>query len=386
MNLKEIETRETEIRELVKGELTVEQIDSFTAEVEALKIEREAIEKDLEVRAELIKATLDGEGFVIEEKKEDKKPMEIMDVKTVIQTPEYRNAFLKRLQGVELNDTEKRANEIALTNAGGVIPTQTQQYIFNKMVQIAPLLNEITLLRVNGNVTFAVEGTNNAAILHSENASITPSADTMVSVSLGGYEIVKLVRISASVRSMSIDAFEGWLGDMLAEALARKIEYYICVGDGNGMPKGVDKAQTWSDASNGVDWAGAVPTAAEIIELASYLPGGYARNAKWLINHKTFFAEVYSLRDDAKSPLVREVAGGYTIMGFPVLFSDYCPAGEIYFGDFKKVVGNLAADINVASSLDSGFQYNAIDFRGACVFDCDIAVGEAFVKGEATLA
>lgn len=384
MNLKDIETREAEIRELVKGELTTEQIDAFTSEVEALKTERQTIEKELETRQALINATLKGEGVVVEERKnEEHTPMEVKDI---IQTPEYRSAFLKKLQGIPLNEAEMRTGEIALANAGGVIPTATQQYIFKKMVEIAPLLNEITLLRVNGNVTFAVEGTNNAAALHTENGLITPAADTMVSVSLAGFEIVKLVRISASVRSMSIDSFEMWLGDMLAEALARKVEEYIIVGTGSSQPKGLDKANTWSDGSNGVDWSGAQPTAAEIIELASYLKGGYVRNAKWVVNWKTFMNDIYALRDDAKYPLVKEVNGGYTILNRPVLFSDYCPDGEIYFGDLKKVVANLAADIVVDSSKDSGFAYNAIDYRGACVFDCDIAIAEAFVKGEATLA
>ena len=53
------------------------------------------------------------------------------------------------------------------------------------------MLNEVTLLHVKGAVKFAIEDTNNAAAIHTENASITAAADTLTTVSLSGYEIVK---------------------------------------------------------------------------------------------------------------------------------------------------------------------------------------------------
>ena len=99
----------------------------------------------------------------------------------------------------------------------------TQERIFNKLKQHAPLLSEITLLQVPGNVTFAIEGTNNAAAKHAENDLISPAADTMLSVTLAGYEIVKVLRISKTVQAMAINAFESWLVDILGENIAAKI-------------------------------------------------------------------------------------------------------------------------------------------------------------------
>ena len=75
----------------------------------------------------------------------------------------------------------------------------------------------------------------------------------------------------------------------------------------------------------------------------------------------------------------------YYLLGKEVLFSDYVEDGDIFLGDFSKVVANLAQDIEVAASADSGFIYNSIDFRGSALFDCDIAIADAFVKGAATL-
>ena len=64
---------------------------------------------------------------------------------------------------------------------------------------------------MNGAVKFAIEGNVTSADTHAENANITASTDTLVEVELSTYEITKLVQISASVKTMTIPAFEAWL-------------------------------------------------------------------------------------------------------------------------------------------------------------------------------
>ena len=373
--LAEIEQRKLEIKELLESNAKDINLEELRSEIEALNAEKAQIEERKQIAEGITVGTIDAEK--IEKPVEERKMSELFNV----DTKEYRNAYLKNLMGKELNDVEKRS--IAAANV--VIPTDTYNTIFEKVTQMAPMLNEITLLNVAGNVTFAVEGVNNAAALHTENDLINGAQDTLVTVSLAGYEIVKLVRISATVKTMSISAFEGWLTKQLAENVAKVIENYIINGTGNSQPKGIEKAQEWSDGTNAVDYAGSKPTAAEISELISYLKGGYARNAKFLMNHKTFWQDIIVLRDDAKAPIVREDNGIYRIYGFPVIFSDYVADGNIYLGDYTKVVGNLAQNISVEANAASGFVYNAIDYRGVAIFDCDIAVGEAIVKGAAAL-
>ena len=222
-------------------------------------------------------------------------------------TEEYRSAFLKGLQNKPLTDKEKRANEMASTDVAGVIPTLTQERIFNKLKQHAPLLSEITLLQVPGNVTFAIEGTNNAAAKHAENDLISPAADTMLSVTLAGYEIVKVLRISKTVQAMAINAFESWLVDILGENIAAKIGEYIIYGSGSSEPKGIDYAATWTDTSNAVIPTGAkYPTTDELVELVSYLKGGYHRNAKWLMNSTDFWGGIVAAQDNNKFKILTD--------------------------------------------------------------------------------
>lgn len=386
MNLKQIEERMAAIAAMDPETMTADELKAINEESATLSEQRAAIQAQIETRKSAIAKVVEGEGMSVVktfEKQEERKMPEFTK-DNVLESAEYRSAYLKRLMGKDLNEVEQRS--VAATNVSGAIPTETYNQILAKIVQTAPLLNEVTLLHVAGNVNFAVEGTNNAAALHTENGEVTPAADTLVTVSLAGYEIVKIVRISATVQTMTINAFESWLTDMLAEAVAKVIENYLINGSGTGEPKGVAQAQTWTDGTNGVDWASTKPTYAELVELVSYLPGGYARGAKFLMNHKTFWGDVQAIRDDGKAPIVREDNGGYRIMGFPVIFSDYVADGDIYLGDFKKVVANLSQDVKVDSSASSGFIYNAIDYRGAAIFDCDISIGTAFVKGEATLS
>jgi len=297
----------------------------------------------------------------------------------------YRSAYFKSLLGKPLAEAESRA--IASSSVVGAIPTETANEVIRKLKQLVPMLNEVTLLHVAGNVSIAVEGTNNDATQHTENAEITASDDTLVTVSLAGYEVVKLIRISKTVRTMTITAFESWLVDMITEALGGKIENYLVNGDGSSKPKGVAYAATWTDDTNAIAWASSSALVnADLTQGIALLPGGYDRNAKFLMSKKTLWSYVMPIRDDGKAPIVHEDGkGGYVIHGYPVLLSDKVANKTIYLGDYKKIVANLAEDITVASSEHSGFTHNAIDYLGTCIFDSDVAVSEAFVKIAASL-
>lgn len=297
-------------------------------------------------------------------------------------TKEYRSAFFKRLLGKPLTEVEERAYTSADQSAYAVIPVETANMIFEKMVKVAPMLSQITLLRVAGNVKFAIEGTRNVAAIHTENEAITPATDTLTYVTLAGYEYAKVIRISKTVATMAIDAFETWLVNMLAEDIARAIEDDIINGTDSNEPKGVEKANTWTTGTL-ISVAASALDFDDIMDLIALLPNGYMSNAKFLCNSRMFYGTLAKIKDAEGSPIyVRDMESGvgFRIMGFPVILSDYVANNTAYFGDFSKVIGNLSQDIMVESSTQSGFLANAIDFRGTAIFDCDIAVPEAFRK------
>jgi len=315
--------------------------------------------------------------------------MEILTRDQAIATPEYRTYWLKGLQNA-LTDTEKRAGESwSSATALGAIPTVTSGLFLEKMIQTAPLLNEISLFRVPGNFSIGVEGTRAAAAIHTENAAITAADDTTTVITLGGYEIAKMQLVSKTVQKMGVDAFERFLVDLLAGDVGRLVETYLVSGNGTTQPKGIEEAySTWTNDTNGVQWASSnTPTAAELMELIGYLEGSYAQNAKFLMNHKTFWNKIMTLRDDSKFPVVNVDGLEKRLMGFPVIFSSKVADYTMYFGDFKKAVyGNFSEDINVSLSEHAGFAYNSVAYRASCIFDSKIAIPGALVKGATSIA
>lgn len=311
---------------------------------------------------------------------------------SVFETVQYRSAFYHALQNRALTaaeqrvmdqaEIEKRALSSASNSAAHVIPTQTQNEIIRKMIKLAPMMEEITLLNVPGNLSLIVESGYTEAKIHTENAEGTDDDDKPITVTLGGYEVMKLMSISAKLEAMSISAFEDWLTTILAEGCVRKIEDWIINGTGTNEPTGIEKANSWSEGNNLITFAGAAPTYAEVCKLISLLPAEYDGNAKMLMNKKAFWTLIQPIRDDGKAPIVRGDNGMYTVMGYPVLISAKVHDGTIYLGDYKQYYGNMAAPITVASSAISGFRRNAIDYRGTCIFDGKPIVGKAFVKAK----
>ena len=378
MRIKEIEARLAAIKQEIeqRGDaMTAAEIDALEQETTQLTEERAGLIAAAEKRNGILDNIAKGAGIVsrtFEQKQDNADPDDPFG------TPEYRSAWLKQLRRLPLTDAEKRAYANASGTGAEVVPTQTANEIISKVKKLAPMLNEVTLLHVKGAVKFVVEGTNNDAAIHTENAAITPAADTLTTVTLSGSEIVKLVQISDTVMTMSIAAFESWIVDMLAEAIARKVEDFFINGTGASQPKGIDKANTWGAANSVTVAKSGSLTAANVQTLIGLLNAGYDRNAKFAMSKKTLFTDFMPLQDNSKNHIVTVQGNSYFVYGYPVLLSDYVKEHEAFLGDFKKVCANLAEDINVKNAYD--IDTNSYKYSGIAIFDCTPAIGEAFVK------
>ena len=379
MRIKEIEARLAAIKQEIeeRGDaMKAEEIDALENETKELTEERAGLIAAAEKRNGILDNIAKGGGVSV--RSFGKKEESNADPEDPFGTPEYRSAWLKNLRRLPLTDAEKRAYANASGTGAEGVPTQTANEIISKVKKLAPMLNEVTLLHVKGAVKFVVEGTNNDAAIHTENAAITPAADTLTTVTLSGYEIVKLVQISDTVMTMSIAAFESWIVDMLAEAIARKVEDFFINGTGTSQPKGIDKANTWGATNSVSVGASASLTAANVQTLIGLLNAGYDRNAKFVMSKRTLFTDFMPLQDTSKNHIVTVQGNSYFVYGYPVLLSDYVKEHEAFLGDFKKVCANLAESINVKNAYD--IDTNSYKYSGIAIFDCQPAIGEAFVK------
>lgn len=374
----EIKARKAELRSLLESG---DQVDLDAIEKELRELDEE--NANLEKRQQTINGINDGSvpANVITN------PVAARSADNFDQDKEYRNAWLKSLMGKPLTESEQRAYSTASGSALPAIPESTAGEIIKKMYEVAPILQRCKIFHVPGNFKFAVEGTNSDAALHTENGSITAASDTLGSVSLTGYEIVKLVKASRAAVNMTINAFEAYIVEIIAEAIARKIENYIFVGTGSSQPGGVAQGGKGSGGAyaNGTDQvsvaAAATVAEADVINLYGMLASGYERNAVWTMSKVTFFAYFYPLMNKSKNNLIEFANGKYYIMGCEVYFTGSLGKGVAYLGDFAYIVGNYSQDISVVKSEHSGLATNSVDYLGACVFDSKAIGGlGAFVK------
>lgn len=356
--------------------LSAEEVEEISDRIDELEEEKKSLETKAEKRN---KALIKARNFGIEKEKIDTgKEERKMEEKDVAKSAEYRSAYLKRLQGKKLNEAEERAMTSAMSSVGAVIPTVTQDLVMEKLLQEAPLLDEIELLRVEGNVTFAVEADATDANIHTEGATITEDGDVLIPVTLGSYEITKYITISKTVAKMSVDAFEKWLVNMLAKRIARKIVKLIISGTGTNQPTGIDKANTWG-ATNSVTVAKTASLTEEnVTSLTALLPGGYDKNAKWLMSKKTLLGDIRPLQDKSKNDIFVRENGKYYVEGYEVMLDESVGLHEAYLGDFKMYVGNLGEAVTV--DTDKKLSSNVFEYLGCAQFDGKPAISEAFVK------
>lgn len=373
MTLKQIEEELRDIASKLESdeEYSEEDITKFEERAEELRILKEDLAKKAEKRNATLNKVLRGAGEI-------KETVEERNDVTVDSNKEYRSAFLKTLQGKTLTDAEERTMTSAAASVGAVIPTETQDLIIEKLYQEAPLLNEIELMHVNGNITFAVEADATDANVHVEGATITEDGDVLIPVSLSTYEITKYITISKTVSRMSVDAFEKWLVNMIAKRVARKITKLIISGTGTNQPTGVEKANTW-DATNSVTVAKTASlTKDNVLALCGLLPGAYDANAKWLMSKKTLLNDFRPLQDKGKDDFFVKQDGKYYVEGYEVMLDDSVIEHDAYLGDFKMYAGNLADEVTV--DTDKKLSSNSYEYLGCALFDGKPAISEAFVK------
>ena len=340
--LEEIEARKLEIRTEAESTEDLETIEKLNEEVDTLNDEVEEIHEQQEEEAanenveEVVAAAEEVSIEVEEERKIGGNKME------------YRQVYLKNLKGMEL-DAEERS---VLVAANAAIPDETQNTIFEKIVKKVPMLDEITLLRTKGDITFYVEGTRTDGADHTEGQSYDDSSVNLIKVQLGGTEIVKKVQISDKVREMSIDSFENWLTDMLADSIANAIEAKIF----------------GAFVTGGTSHNGEI-SADNIRALVAALPAGYEDGAKFYCNKTIFYNQILKLQDLSKNELVYRDGNTYYMLGYPVKVSD--KASNLFFANAKKFVGNLAEEINVKSVYD--IDTNTYKYAGIAIYDGKVA-------------
>lgn len=380
MTIEQINARLAEIRGMINT-VSAEQLTELEEEVNSLLAQRNAITEAAQRRNNLVNRLIDGEeGEEVPQKRGGLPvPHQHEEENDPYSSPVYRSAWLSNLQGKVLTAEQRAA--MTTSDTAALIPTTTYRRIIEKIESIAPLLREIFVIRVAGNISFPVAGTNKAATKHSENAKMTPEGETLTTIELSAYEVTKLVQISESAKTMSLDDFEAWLVDRLAKSLAKNVNAQPIFGTGSGEGTGIENSDiiSWADNTNQVTVASsATLTAADVLNGIGMLPQEFDENAKFVMSKRTFFTAFLPLQDKNKHNIVTVQGKDYFIQGYPVIFSDNLPLNDAYLGDWSTIYANMPQNMSVKSGFE--LDTNSYKYLGVCMFDCKPTRGDAFVK------
>lgn len=314
----------------------------------------------------------------------------------VVSSPEYRTAFYKHLLGRDMTDAEKAAWNRAqserradafssVSDVAGVIPTHTLNEVISKARTMGGVLTHCRSFSVPAKTRVPVGTPLSAASWNSEGAAVESGEPSIAYVDFGSFEIIKVLSISASVRKMSVAAFESYLIDELTNNVMATIANGVINGTGTGQGTGLEAGITW-DSSNSVTFTGSTNTKLswdDLVGAMALLKRGYANGAIFAMNNRTLYNQVYSLQDGNKRPVfIQDTQTDKVgkILGFEAVIDDNIDDDAIYFGNFNYMGYNMVDGIAVEASTQSSFKSGRIDYRGMCIADCKPIVTEAFVK------
>ena len=254
--IEEIDLRLKEIRKAADT-ANPEELSALEAEAQQLMQERAQLAEAAQRRSALLSRIAQGIGTaippenggapLIEAPQERTDPM--TEQEKLLASAEYRTAWLTRMQGRGLTASQQEVltrAAVSTDNVGAVVPTETANKIIALVKSYAPVFEHLTMVfHINGNFSFALEKSRTRAGTHKQNEEATPSDIDLIDVTLSSYEILKLVQISASVKYMTIDGFEAWLVNMLAQSVAEEINYQLIFGTGTDEGTGIESGNSW---------------------------------------------------------------------------------------------------------------------------------------------
>lgn len=373
MNVEQLEARQAELAGLPTDDVATEELEERANELEAIKAELNAREEAAKKAEEERQKVAESNEPVIKEFVEEKK----MEERFAVNSPEYRDAFLRKLQGKEIT-----AEERAAVTATAAIPTQTMNEIVHRL-ELNPMIAAVDMTQIPGYVTYPAESSiNNAAWVDMDTAA-TDAADALQAIQLGAYKLIKTVEISADVDAMSIDAFESWLVSRLANKIEKALDAGILTGTGVTQATGIATTKATADGTfkrAGIKWG-------DICAIMGKLPGEYHPNASFCMNPSLFFGKVLGMVDtNGQRVVVNEPqeARKFNLLGYPVIVDGNCGAEDVLFGDMKAYKLNLAKAIEVKRSEEAEFRKGAAVYRAMTLADGKLADVNAIVRYVAT--
>ena len=377
MNLEQILARLEEIRGLNLENETTENIEKLNAEVTELEARKKELE-DMEARKIAAEKLQSHEA----EPQNTIKPEERRKDMFELDSKEYRTAWCKEMLGLPMTEEERTAfvhttGTTSGQTAGYTVPTTLLNKIWDLIESKHAILGDITIYRTGTILEVAKRTAIAAGDAATVSEAAAPSDDennTFAKVTLSGKDFAKCVEISYALGIMSIDGFEQFIVNEIADRLGAALAADIITQIGtdydsthNDLDVATSGKVAWTDV------AGALSVLKNVNGITVYA------------SQATIYKYIVGMVDTTGRPLFQhdanEAIRGY-LAGFPVKVEDAIAADLIWIGDPKQVVGNMVQDIMVESDKDIKKHVNI--FSGYARFQCALLAPAAFAKLDVT--
>lgn len=314
---------------------------------------------------------------------EESKDLTLKDVvqeKRANDEPDEHRAFIDYIK-------ENRANkDWTFGDNGAVIPTTIANKIIKRITEICPIYALTTKYNEKGNLQFPVydETDDKITVAYAtEFTELESHAGKFTSVTLGGYLVGALTKISKSLMNSATFDIEGYVVSEIATKISEFLENQLINGTGGTNMTGI-----MAESANveKVTFATAIGVD-NLIDAQLKIPQSYQGGCRWLVNTETLGA-LRKLKDGSQRYLLQDdiVNGfGFTLLGKPVMVSDRVPKDTIVYGDFSALYVNIRSNVEMQVLRE---KYATMHAVGVCAyFEMDSKVIEPqklvkIVKGE----
>lgn len=365
--LKEIQKRAEETPNDIQ-DVELEQAKALTAEIEKLD---DVIEMLEEVKESLAK-TREGKEEVIEDIQEGD-PVGAEQRAEKIKQDE--KSFANYLRGMVNGDLRADTN-MTFTDNGAVIPQTIADRIIKKVYDISPILERSTKYTVKGNlvIPYYPADSNDISVAYAtEFTDLTSSSGKFKSITLTGFLIGALTKVSRSLINNSEFDIVGFVVDHMAYEFSRFIEKELLNGTTSKITGLSTVSQVLTAGSN------TAITADEVIKLKDTVKDAFQDNAVWIMSQSTRTAlrllkdtaGRYLLQDDITSPF------GSTLLGKPVYVSDNMPdiansKPVIYYGDMTGLAVKISEELEIQVLREKYATQHAVGVVGWMELDSKI--------------
>ncbi len=288
----------------------------------------------------------------------------------------YKQAFFNTLLGKELTPEQKNAfvHTTGLPNAKSLpIPTETLNEIWSLVAEEHAITKDIRKIYSNAVIDIPVHSAIAAgeAAVVSEGVANTDEQNTFTTVTLAGKDFSKTVDISYAALSMTIEAFEAYLKQEIADGISNALADDVFT-------------QIDTDIAN----ANKIETASVGTMTYADIAGAFAK-LKGVTNNKVVVyatrATVYNLLatlEDTEGHLIYQPNANSEINGFllgaAVKFDDSVAANRLYIGDASKVTYNVVQDIMVEQ--DRNIKTHVVTYSGYARMQGALVIPTAFAR------